>query len=242
MGKKKKIQIINIKYTNFEIFLTIITALLLSALFYLTIQIPNSYANNNVIKIINQKTIQDQNNYKHLIGILKNIGNSSINDIIISANFLDKANKSIGNFSKQSEITTINPNDTSPFDILIYDKKIYDKINNFNVNIIYNKTKHKEGMLNISSNNSHMDINGFYFINGEIQNNGNMYSNNTTVTAITYDKNTEILGVWKAQTEPYIIPPLSTASFSIPITDKIQSFKISNYKLLAESDKYTTKL
>ena len=97
-------------------------------------------------------------------------------------------------------------------------------------------------MLNIKSNNSHIDINGFYFINGEIQNNGNMYSNNTTVTAITYDKNKEILGVWKAQTEPYIIPPLSIASFSIPITDKIQSFKISNYKLLAESDKYTAKL
>ena len=69
-----------------------------------------------------------------------------------------------------------------------------------------------------------------------------MYSNNTTVTAIIYDKNKEILGVWKAQTEPYIIPPLATASFSIPITDKIQSFKISNYKLLAESDKYTTRL
>ena len=58
MGKKTKIQIINMKYTNFVIFLTIITALLLSSLFYLTIQIPNSYANNNVIKIINQKTIQ----------------------------------------------------------------------------------------------------------------------------------------------------------------------------------------
>ena len=50
MVKKTKIQIINIKYTNFVIFLTIITALLLSALFYLTIQIPNSYANNNLIK------------------------------------------------------------------------------------------------------------------------------------------------------------------------------------------------
>ena len=59
MGKKTKIQIINMKYTNFVIFLTIITALLLSSLFYLTIQIPNSYANNNVIKIINQKTIRE---------------------------------------------------------------------------------------------------------------------------------------------------------------------------------------
>ena len=241
MEKNTKIQIINIKYNNFAFFLTIITALSLLALFYLIIQTANSYVDSNIIKITNQKTIQDQNNYKHLIGILKNIRNTSINNIIISANFLDKTNKSIGNFSKQSEITTINPNNTSPFDILIYDKKIYDKINIFNVNIKYNKTKDKESMLNINSNISHIDINGFYFINGEIQNKGNTYSNNTTVTAVTFDKNKEILGIWKAQTEPYTIPPLSTASFSIPITDKIQSFKISNYTLLAESDKYTTK-
>jgi len=243
MEKKTNIQIINIMSNNSIIFLTIITALLLlsSVLFYLIIQTANSYTNNDVIKIMNQKIIQDQNNYKHLIGILKNVGNNSINDIIISANFLDKTNKSIGNFSKQSEITTINPKETSPFDILIYDKKIYDKINNVDVNIEYNKTKNKESNLIISSSNSRIDINGLYFINGEIQNKGQMYSNNTTVTAITYDRNKEILGIWKAQTEPYIIPPLTTASFSIPITDKIQSFRILNYTLLAESDKYTTK-
>ena len=56
---------------------------------------------------------------------------------------------------------------------------------------------------------------------------------------MTYNKNNELLGVWKAQTEPYSIPPLLEASFSIPITDKIQSFQISNYTLFAESDKFT---
>src|SRR5689334_13943326 len=133
MEKRTNIRIINISYTKLLIFSFIITAISLSVFFYLIIQIPNTYANNSnkVLKILNQKIIQDQNNYKHLLGILKNIGNSSINDIIVSANLLDKANKTIGNFSKQSEITTLNPNDSSPFDILIYDKKIYDKINNF---------------------------------------------------------------------------------------------------------------
>ena len=56
---------------------------------------------------------------------------------------------------------------------------------------------------------------------------------------MTYNKNNELLGVWKAQTEPYSIPPSLEASFSIPITDKIQSFQISNYTLFAESDKFT---
>src|SRR5919107_347724 len=174
MEKRTNLQIINVKYTKFLNFSIIIAAISLSVFFYLIIQIPNTNANNSnkILKILNQKTIQDQNNYKHLIGILKNIGNFSLNDVIVSANSLDKANKSIGNFSKQSEITTINPNNTSPFDILIYDKKIYDKINNFDVNTKFNKTKHKEDMLDISSNKSHIDINGFYFINGEIQNKG----------------------------------------------------------------------
>src|SRR5919107_1906496 len=143
MEKRTNLQIINVKYTKFLNFSIIITAISLSVFFHLIIQIPNTNANNSnkILKILNQKTIQDQNNYKHLIGILKNIGNFSLNDVIVSANSLDKANKSLGNFSKQSEITTINPNKVSPFDILIYDKKIYDKISNFNVNIKYNKTK-----------------------------------------------------------------------------------------------------
>jgi hypothetical protein len=241
MAGNTKINIIDSKSANFVILLTIITAILFSLSFYIKLQSANSYTNNYEIEIIDQKLIQDQNYYKHIIGIIKNIGNTSINNIIISANVLDKTNNSIANYSKQSEITTINPHNTSPFDILIYDKKIYDKINNFNVSVKFNKTKNKEDMLSTSSSNSHIDINGFYFINGDIQNKGKLYSNNTTVTAVTYDKNKEILGIWKAQTEPYTIPPLSTASFSIPITDKAQSFKITNYTLLAESGKYTIK-
>jgi hypothetical protein len=91
----------------------------------------------------------------------------------------------------------------------------------------------------MESSNSHIDIiTGFYFIDGKIKNNGQLYSNNTTIIAITYDKNKDLAGVWKAQTEPYNIPPFTEASFSIPVTDKIQSYNILNYTLLVESNKY----
>jgi hypothetical protein len=185
------------------------------------------------------KLTQDQYNYKHLIGILQNNASKTVNNVIISANFFDKTNKSIGNFSKQSEITTINPREITPFDILIYNKDLNDKINKFSITVKYNFTNHKDEKIVMESSNSHIDIiTGFYFIDGKIKNNGQLYSNNTTIIAITYDKNKDLAGVWKAQTEPYNIPPFTEASFSIPVTDKIQSYNILNYTLLVESNKY----
>ncbi|MDQ6723252.1 MAG: FxLYD domain-containing protein, partial [Thermoproteota archaeon] len=189
--------------TNLIYFLTIIVVLSI-LLISLYNQSALSYTDNslNLTKI---NLIQDQFNYKHIIGLVQNTGNKTVSHIIISFNFLDSGNKSIGNFSKQSEITTLNPKEITPFDILIFDKKIYDKINDLTMDIRYNFTNYKSKMLVIFSTNSHLDINGFYFINGQVLNNAHAYSNNTTVTSITYSKNNELAGVWKAQTEPYTI-------------------------------------
>ncbi|MGN6349860.1 MAG: FxLYD domain-containing protein [Candidatus Nitrosocosmicus sp.] len=215
------------------------TVILVSSLFCIIVQTSSGYTEGDVLKVTSMKLTQDQYNYKHLIGILQNNANKTVNNVIISANFFDKTNKSIGNFSKQSEITTINQGEITPFDILIYNKDLNDKINKFSITVKYNFTDHKDEKIAMESSNSHIDlITGFYFIDGKIKNNGQFYTNNTTIIAITYDKNKDLAGVWKAQTEPYNIPPFTEASFSIPVTDKIQSYNILNYTLLVESNKY----
>ncbi len=226
------------KTKSFYFLFIIVSLSLLLIEFSLNNYIVQGYPNNG-LKTIKVKMTQDQYNYKHLLGLVENTENKTVNHVIITARFLDSSNKSIGNFSKQTEITTLNPKEITPFDILIFDKNIYDKIKEYVVNINFNFTKNKDKNLVIESNKSHLDVNGFFFIDGKIRNLGQAYSNNTTVTSVTFNKNNELLGVWKAQTEPYSIPPLLEASFSIPITDKIQSFQISNYTLFAESDKFT---
>jgi hypothetical protein len=226
------------KTKSFYFLFIIVSLSLLLIEFSLNNYIVQGYPNNG-LKTIKVKMTQDQYNYKHLLGLVENTENKTVNHVIITARFLDSSNKSIGNFSKQTEITTLNPKEITPFDILIFDKNIYDKIKEFVVNINFNFTKNKDKNLVIESNKSHLDVNGIFFIDGKIRNLGQAYSNNTTVTSVTFNKNNELLGVWKAQTEPYSIPPLLQASFSIPITDKIQSFQISNYTLFAESDKFT---
>jgi hypothetical protein len=191
------------------------------------------------LELANVTLTQDQSKYKHLVGLVNNIGNSTANQIIISANLLGEGNISLGNFSKQTELRSLNPNETTPFDILIFDKKDNEKIKNFKADIEYNLTGHKDKKLDIVANNSRLDMTGFFYINGKIRNSGDTHSNNTNVIAILYDKNKELVGIWKAQTEPYDIPPSTTASFTIPITDKTQSFRISSFTLLTESDNYS---
>ncbi|MBA3978461.1 MAG: hypothetical protein H0X50_09780 [Nitrosopumilus sp.] len=184
--------------------------------------------------------IQDQGKYKHLIGIVHNIGNNTANQIIVSANFLDEDKRSLGNFSKQTELRALNPNEITPFDILIFDKKNNEVIKDYDVDIKYNVTNYKDKKLDIVANDSRLDMTGFFFISGKIKNiEKGAYSNNTNVISILYDKDNGLVGVWKAQTEPYNIPPLTTASFTIPITDKTQSFRISSYELLTESNNFS---
>ncbi len=205
--------------------------------------IPKSFAIDNYEHFLKIKKINliNQNSYKYIIGIIQNIGNKTVNHIIITANILDKNHKSIGNFSKESDVTTLNPKNESPFDILVYDKQIYNLLKSYDLNIKFNFTTFKNEKLHLISSYSYLDSSGFYFINGKMQNLGTFYSNNTTVTAITFGKNKSLVGIWKAQSEPYNIPPYGIASFSVPITDKNQSFQIGNYTLFAESDKYTLK-
>jgi hypothetical protein len=89
--------------------------------------------------------------------------------------------------------------------------------------------------LEFHSTNSKLDATGFYYISGRITNNMNNISTSTTVIAALYDKNNDLIGIWKAQSEPYNIPPLSTASFTIPVTDRSQGFNIYNYTLYSNN-------
>ncbi len=229
------------KKMNFRFFISIVVITSFSSsilLLALSDKFASSYGAKD-LELSDVTLTQDQSKYKHLVGLVRNIGNNTADQIIISANFLGEGNISLGNYSKQTDLRALNPNEITPFDILIFDKKNNEKIKNFKADIKYNLTDRKDKKLDIVANNSRLDMTGFFFINGKIKNSGDTHSNNTNVISILYDKNKELVGVWKAQTEPYDIPPSATASFTIPITDKTQSFRISSYTLLTESNNYS---
>jgi hypothetical protein len=183
------------------------------------------------LKVMQTHLTQDQNNFHHIIGIAQNNLNMTIDNIFVHANITDENGIILGNYSNQVAVHPIIPSEETPFDVIIYDKNHNNLIKNYTVGFTYEGTRTTEKDLEIRPTSSKLDATGFYYISGRITNNMNTSSTSTTIIAALNDKNNELIGIWKAQSEPYNIPPLSTASFTIPVTDRIQASNTYNYSL-----------
>ena len=187
------------------------------------------------LKLVQTHLTQDQNKFHHIIGIVQNDLNMTLDNIFVKAIISGENNTILGNYSNQVAVHPLNPSEETPFDVLIYDKNHNNLIKNYTVDFTYEGTKTTERDLEIHSTSSRLDATGFYYISGRITNNMNTTSNSTTIIAALNDKNNDLIGIWKAQSEPYNIPPLSTASFTIPVTDRSQGFNIYNYTLYSNN-------
>src|SRR6478735_6923063 len=178
------------------------------------------------LEVVQSHLTEDQNKFHHIVGIAQNNMNTTLDNIFVHVIIFDNKDTILGNYSNQVAIHPLSPSEETPFDVLIYDKNHNDQIKNYTVDFTYNETKTTKKALEIHSTTSKLDATGFYYISGRITNNMNNISTSTTVVAALYDKNNDLIGIWKAQSEPYNIPPLSTASFTIPVTDRSQGFNI----------------
>lgn len=207
--------------------------LILNMIFALGLIMSISFINLGLgLKIIQQQIVQDENDFFHMIGIVQNNENKTIDDIYAIGTLIGIDNATIANYSNPVEVHPLNPSETTPYDITIYEKDQNDQIKNHSIAFTFNSSETENiKNLDIHSVNTRSDLLGFYYISGRITNEMDAISNNTLVVATVSDKDQNLLGVWKAQAEPYNIPPSATASFTIPITDNTQSLRISNYTL-----------
>jgi hypothetical protein len=187
------------------------------------------------LKLLETYLIQDQNKFHHIIGLAQNDLNMTLDNIFVRVNILDKDNTILGNYSNQVAVHPLNPSEITPFDVILYDKDRNSLIKNYTIDSTYEKVNTNIRDLEIHSTNSKLDATGFYYISGRINNNMNITSNSTTIIAALDDKNGDLIGIWKAQSEPYNIPPFSAASFTIPVTDRSLGFNINNYTLYSNN-------
>ena len=187
------------------------------------------------LELVKTYLTQDQNEFHHIIGLAQNNLNLTLDNIFVQVNILNDNNTILGNYSNQVEVHPLNPSEVTPFDVLIYDKNHNSLIKNYTIDSTYEEIETNKRDLEIHSTNSKLDATGFYYISGRITNNMNITSNSTTIIAALNDKNDDLIGIWKAQSEPYNIPPFTTASFTIPVTDRTQGFNINNYTLYFNS-------
>jgi hypothetical protein len=188
------------------------------------------------LKIVQSQMTQDQNKFHHIIGIAQNDLNMTLDNIFVQAIISGENNTILGNYSNQVAVHPLYPSEETPFDVLIYEKNHNNLIKNYTIDFTYEGTNNtNEKDLEIHSTSSRLDATGFYYISGRITNNMNTIANSTTIIAALIDRNNDLIGIWKAQSEPYDIPPLSTASFTVPVTDRSQGFNIYNYTLYSNN-------
>jgi hypothetical protein len=188
------------------------------------------------LKIVQSQMTQDQNKFHHIIGIAQNDLNMTLDNIFVQAIISGENNTTLGNYSNQVAVHPLYPSEETPFDVLIYEKNHNNLIKNYTIDFTYEGTNNtNERDLEIHSTSSRLDATGFYYISGRITNNVNTIANSTTIIAVLIDRNNDLIGIWKAQSEPYDIPPLSTASFTVPVTDRSQGFNIYNYTLYSNN-------
>jgi hypothetical protein len=187
------------------------------------------------LKLLKSSLSQDQNEFHHIIGLAQNDLNMTLDNIFVQVNILDEGNTILGNYSSQVEVHPLNPLEVTPFDVIIYDKDHNSLVKNYTIDSTYDKVKTNVRDLERHSTNSKLDATGFYYISGRITNNMNITSNSTTIIAALDNKNGDLIGIWKAQSEPYNIPPFSVASFTIPVTDRSLGFNINNYTLYSNN-------
>jgi hypothetical protein len=183
----------------------------------------------------------DRNNIMHVYGLLKNISNKATKNVVVKASFYDSNSKMINEFQRSVDLRTINPGETSPFEILYIDTKTVNAVKNYTLSAAGEDTQIKTRALRILSNSSKLDtILGIYYIKGRVVNEGSEDTTNSMIIAPLYDKNGNVIVVGRAQTEPVNISSHSEAAFVLPVTAVPQVFKVKTYSLLADSDQYVT--
>ncbi|HET9774000.1 MAG TPA: FxLYD domain-containing protein [Nitrososphaeraceae archaeon] len=191
--------------------------------------------------INNTSQYVDEFGYFYVLGEISNDSEESLVNITLKAKFLDSDGRVLGEYYRNPEISVINPNEISPFEIIYLDPSTSEKVKNFTIATNFqtaNTQDTKPESLFIESVNSRLDFTGFYYINGKIKNEGIKNANNVTVVATIYDKKGNVIGITKSVTEPFVIPSGQTAAFGLAVSSKSSTFKISDFSLKAYSNEY----
>ena len=196
-----------------------------------------TFAANNDFLIQNTSSFIDEGAIMHVYGEVKNISNKTATNVIVKGSFFDGDGTLLNHFQRSCELPTVNSGGICPFEILYIDAKTTNRVKDFKLSAVGITTdESKPTTLKIYSDNSRLDILGFYYINGRISNEGPLTATNSSVVASLYDKDGKVIAIGRALAEPVNIPSDNQASFGIAVTEKSQTYKTKNYSLVAYSD------
>jgi hypothetical protein len=183
-----------------------------------------------------------------LVGEVKNGGNFSMTDILLTASFYCSSGKLIGAkedisavTSSYTEIEILAPGEISPFKILLSIEELsqlenfdIDKLEKYKVVGDYRITDEElYKRLEISQSFGEFDIDtDQYYVTGTVKNIGNETAEQIRVVGTFYDDETRIIEVAHTSLDDSLLPG-EEAHFEITVPDETISQRIETYDILA---------
>jgi len=183
-----------------------------------------------------------------LVGEVKNGGNFSMTDILLTASFYCSSGKLIGAEDDISAVTTsytaipiLAPNETSPFKIALSIEEL-SQLDNFDVNNIekfkvvgeYSTTDEElYTRFEIPHSSGEFDLdNDQYYVTGTVKNIGNETAEQVTVVGTFYDDQTRIIEVLQTSLADSLAPGEEN-QFEITVPDETIAYRIETYQIQA---------
>ena len=223
------------------LFLLLVLSLFTSVIPFYNDSSAKTLSGDQVFVIENTSSFVDESDLMHVYGEVRNISNMSMTNITINGSFYDKSGRQLNDYQRSCELPTINAGGICPFEIIYIDTKTTNKVEDFKLTAqgIVSDTS-EPTKLKFHSDNSRLDILGFYYINGRISNEGSITATDSSVVATLYDKDGKVIAIGRALAEPANILPDSLANFGIVVAEKSQVHKTRGYSLMAFSTQYVS--
>jgi hypothetical protein len=196
---------------------------------------PSSTITQTVILPTHSGYINDYG-YFYVVGEVQNIGDTPIENVNITATFYDSKGDFIALGNGSSTLEVILPGRKSPFEIILYSSLDSQKVYNYSLSTTFSQAKTKPLGLDITTNSSFTDANGFH-ITGEIKNIGSEFTSFVKVIATFYNASGYVIATKFSYSDPKNLSPNQTATFEILLNTSVFT-KVNHYTLEAESWDY----
>lgn len=185
-----------------------------------------------------QQYIGDDGTF-HIVGEIINNLQAPLNQISIHATLYDENGQAIESKKTSSLVNTIMPGMKGPFDLILTNHNA-KKVKSYSLDLDYDVSPPKNQVIGITESKMSRDNFNNLMITGTVSNKGDITANMITVIATLYDKDGNVASVNMVNPEPDYLRSQDNAFFLVSIPDKIQTSKITEYSLVAESEEYAT--
>jgi len=173
----------------------------------------------------------------HIVGEIINNLEFPLNQINVHVTLLDEDGYLITTKETSSLLNTIMPGMKSPFDLVLTDNEA-KKTKSYSLELDYKVSPPKNQVIDITESELSRDNYNNLMITGTVTNRGDITANTVAVIATLYDNEGNVAAVSRVHPEPDYLRANDYAFFVVTIPDKIQTSRINDYALIAESEEY----